>query len=95
MGLQQVFINFANLYQRFIQGFTRIATSLTAILKTTGSSVVSAFRVDDNEIVGSGGMLELKLVEVLSNEKWTQLPQITGLIAKEAPTKVSDKYVTL
>ena len=39
----------------FIQGFSKIATSLTAMLKTTGSSVVSAFRVDDNEVVGGGG----------------------------------------
>ena len=40
-------------------------------------------------------VLELKMVEVLSNKKWTQLPQITGLIAEEAPTKVSNEYVTL
>ena len=39
----------------FIQGFSKIATSLTAMLKTTGSSVVSAFRVDDDEVVGGGG----------------------------------------
>ena len=31
-----------------------IATSLTAMLKTTGSSVVLAFRVNDNEVVGGG-----------------------------------------
>ena len=54
MGSQQVFIGFANFYRRFIQGFSRIATSLTAILKTTGSSVASAFRVDDDEVVGGG-----------------------------------------
>ena len=50
-----VFIGFANFYQSFIQGFSKIAISLTAILKTTRSSVVSAFRVDDNEVVGGGG----------------------------------------
>ena len=55
MGLQQVFIGFANLYQRFIQDFSRIATSPIAMLKTTGSSVTSAFRVDNNEVVGGGG----------------------------------------
>ena len=55
MGSQQVFIGFANFYRRFIQGFSRIATSLTAMLKTTGSSVASAFRVDDDEVVGGGG----------------------------------------
>ena len=50
-----VFIGFANFYQHFIQGFSRIATSLTAMLKTTGSSVASASRVDDNEVVGGDG----------------------------------------
>ena len=37
-------------------------------------------------------VLELKVVEVLSNKKWVQSPQITGLIAKETPTKVPIKY---
>ena len=55
MGSQQVFIGFANFYRRFIQGFSRIATSLTAMLKTNGSSVASAFRVDDDEVVGGSG----------------------------------------
>ena len=51
----QVFIGFANFYRRFIKGFSRIAAPLTAILETTGSSVVSASRVDDGEVVGGGG----------------------------------------
>ena len=54
----QVFISFANLYQRFIRGFSKIAASLTSMLKTTGSSTKSAskaFRADDNEVVGGGG----------------------------------------
>ena len=49
----QVFIGFANFYRRFIKGFSRIAAPLTAMLKTTGSSVTSASRVD--EVVGGGG----------------------------------------
>ena len=52
---QQVFINFANLYWRFIQDFSRLATSLIAMLKIIGSSVTSAFRVDDDEVVNSNG----------------------------------------
>ena len=51
----QVFIDFANFYRRFIKGFSRIAAPLTAILKTTESSVASASRVDDDEVVGGGG----------------------------------------
>ena len=34
---------------------SKIATSPTAILKTTGSSVALASIVDDNEVVGGGG----------------------------------------
>ena len=51
----QVFIGFANFYLHFIKGFSKIAAPLTAMLKTTRSSVASAFRVDDNEVVGDGG----------------------------------------
>ena len=51
----QVFIGFANFYQRFIKGFSKIAAPLTAILKTTGLSVASASRVDDGEVVGGRG----------------------------------------
>ena len=31
----QVFIEFANFYRRFIQGYSKIAASLTLILKTS------------------------------------------------------------
>ena len=55
VGLQQVFIGFANFYRRFIQGFSRIGTSLTTMSRITGSSVASASRVDDDEVVGGGG----------------------------------------
>ena len=53
VGLQQVF-NFANFYWRSIQSFSVIATSLIAILKTTGLFVALVFKIDDNELVGSG-----------------------------------------
>ena len=36
----QVFLGFANFYQRFIQGFSKIAAPLTLMLKTTVSSQV-------------------------------------------------------
>ena len=53
----QVFIGFANFYRHFIKDFSKIATLLTAILKTTGLSIASASRVDDDEIVGGGGAI--------------------------------------
>ena len=48
----QVFIGFANFYWRFIKSFSRIAVPLTTMLKTTGSSVISASSVNDNEVIG-------------------------------------------
>ena len=51
----QVFIDFANFYQRFIKSFSRIAALFTAMLNTTGSSVASVSRVDDDEVIGGGG----------------------------------------
>ena len=55
----QVFIGFANFYQRFIRGFSRIAAPLTSLLKATGlsDSAPKAFRADDDEVVGVGAPL--------------------------------------
>ena len=53
----QMFIGFANFYRRFIRGFSRIAASLTSMLKTTGSSEESApraFKAGNDEVVGGG-----------------------------------------
>ena len=54
----QMFIGFTNFYRRFIQDFSKIAAPLIFMLKTTRSSeelALKTFRVDDNEVVGSGG----------------------------------------
>ena len=53
----QVFISFANFYQRFIKGFNKIAAPLTIMLKTTGLSIALAFRVDDDEVIVVGGTI--------------------------------------
>ena len=50
-----IFIGFVNFYRHFIKGFSMKVAQLITILKTTGSSVASAFRVDDDEFVGSRG----------------------------------------
>ena len=47
----QLFIGFANFYQRFIKDFSKILVPLTAMLKTIESSVISTSRIDDNEII--------------------------------------------
>ena len=48
-----MFLRFANFYYRFIQGFSRIATPLTLILKTSGS-IESKTRSGEGR-VGVGG----------------------------------------
>ena len=51
----EVFIGFANFYQRFIQGFSRIAASLTSMLKKIRSSkelALKTLRADNGEVVG-------------------------------------------
>ena len=59
----QVFIGFANFYQHFIQGFSRIAAPLTLLLKATGllDLAPKAFKANDNEVVGVGVPLTLPL----------------------------------
>ena len=83
----QMFIGFANFYQRFIQGFSRIATLLTSMLKTTRSLKVLApklFRASDNKIVEVGSKAD-KTVRNLSkfkgsknnkSENLTRIPNI-------------------
>ena len=68
----QVFIGFANFYQRFTQGFSRIATLLTSLLKTTGLSKESApklFRADNNEVVEVGSRVNEIVVNLSKNKK--------------------------
>ena len=51
----QVFIGFANFYQRFIRGFSKIATPLTSILKMMRSSDLALkLRANNNKVVRSG-----------------------------------------
>ena len=62
----QVFIGFANSYQRFIRSFSKIAALFTLPLKATGSSnlVLKAFRADDNEVVGVDGRANKTVVNL-------------------------------
>ena len=62
----QVFIGFANFYWCFIQGFSRIATPLTSMLKTTWS--LGSAPTED-EVVGDGGGRADEMVENLSKSK--------------------------
>ena len=64
-----MFIGFANFYQRFIQGFSKIAVLFICLLKITRSSyklAPKAFKADDNKIVSDGGSKANKTVVNLS-----------------------------
>ena len=56
----QVFIGFANFYQRFIRGFSRIAAPLTSMLKTTKSLNLASKELGTNEVVGGDGKADNK-----------------------------------
>ena len=84
----QVFIGFANFYWRFIQGFSRIATSLTSLLKTTGSSesAPKVFRADDDEVVGGGGgRANGTVVNLFKNEKSRKSMRVPNIEATREP----------
>ena len=52
----EVFLDFANFYQRFIQGFNKIAGPLISMLRTTKSAKnLSLLLVEDAEVVSIGG----------------------------------------
>ena len=79
----QIFIGFTNFYQRFIQGFSRIAALLTSILKTTESSKESApraFRAGNNKVVeGSSGRADKMVVNLSKNKKSKKLTCVPNI----------------
>ena len=85
----QVFIGFDNFYWRFIRGFSRIAVSLTSMLKTTGSSEESApkaFRAGNNEVVGGGSSrADETVVNLSKNEKSKKLTRVPNVGATREP----------
>ena len=54
----QVFIGFANFYQHFIKGFSRITAPLTSILKTTGLFGLAPRKTEDKVVGGGGGRVD-------------------------------------
>ena len=60
----QVFLAFANFYQRFIQGFTKIAEPLTSMLKTTRlAKNLSSLMAENAEVGSIGGDCEDETVK--------------------------------
>ena len=77
-----MFINFANFYRHFTQGFSRIAILLTFLFKTTGSSksVPKIFETDDNKVVGGdGGRANRTVMNLAKNEKSRKLTYMPNI----------------
>ena len=83
----QVFIGFANLYQQFIQDFSRIVASLTSMLKATGSSE-SAPRLEanDDEVVGGGDKADDRNLSKSKKSKNVKSGKQTRIRATGEPT---------
>ena len=84
-----MFIGFANFYQRFIQGFSKIAALLISLLKTTGSSDESApkaFRADNNKVVrDDSGRANGTVVNLSKNKKSRNLMRMPNIGAMGKP----------
>ena len=67
----QVFFGFSNFYQCFIQGYSRIATLYTLLLKATRSSnlALKAFKANDNKIFGVDDRANKMVVNLSKNKK--------------------------
>ena len=77
-----MFIGFTNFYRHFIQGFSRIAASLTSLLKTTGlsKSALKVFKTDDDKIVGSrDGRTNGIVVNLSKNKKSRNLTYVLNI----------------
>ena len=88
----QVFIGFANFYQRFIQSFSRIVASLISILKITGSSdsALKLFRAYDDKVVRVDGRANetfknLSKSKKTKNDKSENLTHFSGIGAMRKP----------
>ena len=84
----QVFIGFANFYQRFIQGFNKIVALLTFLLKTTGlsESIPKAFKANDDKIFGnSSSKANGTVVNLSKNKKSRKSTCISNIGAMKKP----------
>ena len=66
----KVFIGFANFYQRFILGYSKIVILFTFLLKIIGLSDLAskAFKANNNKVVDDGDSRANKTIVNLSNQ---------------------------
>ena len=92
----QVFLSFANFYQRFIQGFSKIAGPLISMLKTlspTGSStILQSIDVGDKDEFGNIDGNETNLLNSSASTKSTVAGYLTSESAKKGGGNIK-KYV--
>ena len=81
----QVFIGFANFYRRFIRGFSRIATPLTSMLKTTGSSNLALRELGADEVIGGNGKADDRNLSKSKKSKNAKFEKQTRIRATEKP----------
>ena len=76
-----MFIDFAIFYQYFIQGFSKIATSLTLLLKVIGLSdlTTKVFKFNNNNIVKVRGKANETIVNSFKNNKSRNLMHIPNI----------------
>ena len=101
----QVFIGFANFYQRFIQSFSKIAVSLISMLKTTWSFeelAPKAFRASNNEVVGNDdSRADETVIDLSKNKKSRKSTHMPNIEATKEPklltpdTKKAFNYLRL
>ena len=83
----QVFIGFANFYQRFIQGFSKIAVLFTLMLKTTRSLDLAArLGTNDDKVVGGGSKADDQNLSKSKKSKIVKSGVQTRLGAMGEPT---------
>ena len=92
----QVFIRFANFYRCFIQGFSKIATPLTSMLKISPQTAgaLLATSVDDSEVVRSSGENDRKLAksDFSKHIRKAEKPRFPTLNARQAFTQLRQAF---
>ena len=84
-----MFLGFANFFQHFIQGFSKIAALLTLLLKTTRSLeklALKAFKAGNNKVVGGGsGRADEIIINLSKNKKSKKLMRVPNIRAIGKP----------